>query len=86
MKETKGFKIKIELLDETLVPNSYIRPQIDVLNKTQGGIVVQDESHLISVLNELSNEYDKNGFIECNSKILNSTHENTKLKIGGATH
>jgi hypothetical protein len=42
-------------------------PQIDIIQKTNSGIVVQDSKHLLSVIEELYIEFQSTGKIACNS-------------------
>ena len=44
-----------------------ILPQIDIINKTNSGIIVKDSTHLRSVIDELYNEFHSIGKIACNS-------------------
>jgi glycosyltransferase involved in cell wall biosynthesis len=44
-----------------------VLPQIDIIQKTNSGIVVQDSKHLLSVIEELYIEFQSTGKIACNS-------------------
>lgn len=52
-------------LNENDAINTHL--QEDCLNETKAGIVIQDQNHLLSVLNDLYNEFLKNGTIACDS-------------------
>ncbi|OFY18584.1 MAG: hypothetical protein A2W98_04960 [Bacteroidetes bacterium GWF2_33_38] len=42
--------------------------QKDVLEQTNGGIIIENSKHLKNTLNELLNEFEMNGYIQCNSQ------------------
>ncbi len=44
-----------------------VLPQIDIIQKTNSGIIVQDSKHLLSVIGELYIEFQSTGKIACNS-------------------
>jgi hypothetical protein len=44
-----------------------ICPQIDIINETNSGVIVEDAAHLKEVLKELYKEFEEKGFIACDS-------------------
>jgi glycosyltransferase involved in cell wall biosynthesis len=54
-----------------------ITPQIDIINKTNSGVIVRDSQHLINVIEGLFSEFQETGRIFCNSKNV----ENYSRKI-----
>lgn len=44
-----------------------ITPQIDIINKTNSGVIVRDSEHLLEVLEELFSEFQETGQIVCDS-------------------
>lgn len=56
-------------------------PQIDVLNKTKAGLIVENRNDLKEALDQLYNEFMSNGKIACNSTDIEvySRRERTKL-------
>ena len=44
-----------------------ITPQIEIINKTNSGVIVRDSEHLLEVLEELYAEFQETGQIACDS-------------------
>lgn len=44
-----------------------ITPQIDIINKTNSGVIVRDSEHLLEVIEELYTEFQATGQIACDS-------------------
>jgi hypothetical protein len=44
-----------------------ITPQIDIINKTNSGVIVRDSIHLLEILDELYAEFQESGQIKCDS-------------------
>jgi hypothetical protein len=44
--------------------------QADIIKETDSGFVVKDSIHLRNLLNELYDEFTKNGFIQCNTEKI----------------
>lgn len=54
-----------------------ITPQIDIINKTNSGVIVRDSIHLLEILDELYAEFQESGQIKCDSIAV----ENYSRKI-----
>lgn len=44
-----------------------ITPQIDIINKTNSGVIVRDSAHLLKVLEQMYTEFQETGQIACDS-------------------
>jgi hypothetical protein len=64
--EANKLKDKYYNISEKGFENKY--PQVRILEKTNAGIIVKDQKHLIEVMKELFQEFETKGYIECNSK------------------
>lgn len=66
--DPKALKLKQNFLDTDDNKHFTQRPQIEVLHKTNGGIIVENEEHLVHVLGDLYQEFILTGKIACHSK------------------
>lgn len=62
-----ALKLKQKYFDTDECENKNERPQRDIIMKHNAGIIVKDQQHLYKVLENLIEEFDLNGKIECNS-------------------
>jgi hypothetical protein len=78
--DSKALKLKQTFLDTANNKHLQQRPQIDVLNKTNGGIIVENEAHFMQVLNDLHQEFVQTGKIACHSKDVEQYSR--KIQVG----
>ena len=71
----KVLKDKYYLLDDSDNPPQI---QVETLKQHHAGVVVKDQAQLIEVLNQLHEEFDRQGFIQCHT--MNKDHFSRKYQ------
>lgn len=77
--DSKALKLKTQFYKIEEVKSVSNQLQTDLIQETNSGIVVENESQLISKLNELYAEFQKTGKIDCNS--VNVENYSRKIQV-----
>jgi len=77
--EANELKSKYYSIDESMAKSKQL--QADLITETNSGIIVKDSNHLMSVLHDLYNEFEKNKSIACNSTGVENYSRKIQVEI-----
>ncbi len=75
--EANKLKAQHYLIKE--IPEASNRLQEDLINETNSGYIIQDAKHLLKVLEQLYDEFNEKGYIQCNT--INAENYSRKYQV-----